>query len=70
MLKINIDSTSSDIMKGLNECAPALLATARGADDHQGRMSAMASIAVPLHSRKHPGKVEDVESVEIGVFNK
>lgn len=44
-----------DIMGGTEyRNAPAVLVTPRGADDHRGRMNAMRSIRIPLHSRKYP----------------
>jgi len=42
------------IIHPTNRSAPAVLATPRSADDHHGRMTAMRSIRVPLHSRKYP----------------
>lgn len=54
-----------DIIEETTRSAPAMLATSRGMDAHQERMTAVAIIAVPLHSRKYSGLSALIDECDI-----
>ena len=57
------------IIEATYRSGPAVLVTPRPMDAHHGRMTAMASIAIPLHSRKYPGLHTIIDEEDFDLVN-